>query len=79
MKKQWYCPNLDDIFRSHIATLYHNGKYFCNKFIPIGGANAFYDWCEKNGYTEGYDQEDYETALEYYTRIKENRIEELCK
>jgi hypothetical protein len=79
LKKQWYCPNQDDIYRSKIVTLYHNGKYYCNKIIGIRHFDEFLDWAEENGYTEGFDRETINEAAEAYHYVMANAIEELNK
>ena len=79
MKKQWYCPNQDDIFHNKLVTLYHDGKYFCNKLISPSKFDLFLDWAEENGYTEGYDRETIHEAAEAYHYVMANAIEELNK
>ena len=77
MKKQWYCPNQDDIYRPKLVTLYHNGKYYCNKIIGVRHFDEFLDWAEENGYTEGFDRETINEAAEAYHYVMANAIEEL--
>ena len=77
LKKQWYCPNQDYIYRSKLVTLYHNGKYYCNKIIGVRHFDEFLDWAEENGYTEGFDRETVNEAAEAYHYVMANAIEEL--
>lgn len=77
MKFQYYVHNWD-IFHPPIhITLYHDGKYFCDKLVHPTKLKDFYIWAEENGYTEGYSKEEIHEAAEYYNFLLANAIEEL--
>jgi hypothetical protein len=79
LKKQYYIYDFD-IFNPPIhITLYHNGKYFCDKLIQPNKLDNFYIWAKENGYEEGYSKEEIHAAAEHYHFLLANAIEELNK
>lgn len=79
MKKQYYIDGWYNYPYPMTVTLYHDGKYYCNKIISTKHRDEFLDWAEEHGYTRGYSKEEIHAAAEHYHFLLANAIEELNK
>lgn len=79
MKKQYYIEGWHNYPYPMLVTLYHDGKYYCNKIISTKYRDEFLDWAEEHGYTRGYRKEEIHVAAEHYHFLLANAIEELNK